>query len=92
MLDTDEVCLSLLCYVRSPTSIMKTFPHLALPRFLLPSSAGQVADVGLLCTVGLSTQDLAVELQILKTLPKGAQSSTCLASYYYLEFLPVSCV
>lgn len=52
---------------------MKTLPHLTLPRVLLPSSAGQGVDVGLLCTVGLSTQDLAVELQILKTLPKDAQ-------------------
>lgn len=65
MLDTDEV--SLLCYVRSPTPIMKTFPHSTLSRFLLPSSARQVADVGLICTVGLSTHDLAVELQILKS-------------------------
>lgn len=33
-----------------------------------------------------------VLLAFLQTLSKYAQSSTCLASYYYLEFLPVSYV
>ncbi|EDL81310.1 rCG31440, partial [Rattus norvegicus] len=60
---------------------MKTFPHLTLSRFLLPSSARQVADVGLICTVGLSTQDLAVQLQILKSVCSWILVGRSLASH-----------
>lgn len=69
---------------------MKTFPHLTLPRFLLPSSTGQVVDVGLLCTVGLSTQDLTVELKILKTLPKDAPHAWLLTIIWNFYLCPMS--
>lgn len=71
------------------------FSHLTLPRFLVPSSllfsrsGCGAADTEEHVLVGIGWQSSS---GLPADLSKYAQSSTCLASYYYLEFLPVSYV